>query len=106
MVLGDLKAFSVALNNYKINSKKGYPTTQQGLDALVRQPTAQPLPKRWKRAFPTLPTDPWGQEYRYKRGQGTKNKDYDLWSIGPDGINHACEGRDYAREEGADDSYQ
>ncbi len=30
-------------------------------------------------------TDPWGAEYRYRRGNGAMNPDYDLWSIGPDG---------------------
>ena len=87
VVLGDLKTFAVALTNYKSKSRTGYPTNEQGLEALVNKPTSAPVPKRWIQAFPRLPLDPWGQAYKYKRGpQGTRNKDYDLWSIGPDGV--------------------
>ncbi|HUF62805.1 MAG TPA: type II secretion system major pseudopilin GspG [Verrucomicrobiales bacterium] len=81
----DLGAVESALRMYQIDS--GFlPTTEQGLGALVNQPSTQPIPKRWKQQVKEIPIDPWGNPYQYRR-PGLKNSDgFDLWSWGKDGI--------------------
>ncbi len=63
-----------------------YPTTQEGLEALIKPPAASA--QRWKGPYlkdSTIPLDPWGTPYQY-RYPGTKKSDsYDLYSFGPDG---------------------
>jgi general secretion pathway protein G len=60
-----------------------YPTTQQGLQALVARPTAEPVPRRWQQLLREVPLDPWGRPYQY-RYPGTKNPtSFDLYSQGP-----------------------
>ncbi len=62
-----------------------YPTTAEGLQALVNPP--QVHPERWRGPYVVdgkIPLDPWGEPYQY-RYPGTHNKyGYDLWSKGPD----------------------
>ena len=63
-----------------------YPTTQQGLKALVTRPSDGPQPRSWKQYTkePAL-YDPFGNPYQYQL-PGTRNPDtYDIWSIGKDG---------------------
>lgn len=43
-----------------------FPTTEQGLHALVEQPESGPLPKRWTQYLDKTPVDPWGQPYMYE----------------------------------------
>ena len=63
-----------------------YPTTEQGLQALVTQPQNDPKPTRWYPFFKQVPKDPWGNDYIY-RSPGLKNPGgYDLYSAGPDRI--------------------
>ncbi len=64
-----------------------YPTTEQGLSALVEKPTTEPLPPLWRGPFlKTVPKDPWGNPYIYIN-PGVHNKErFDLSSYGPDGI--------------------
>jgi general secretion pathway protein G len=61
-----------------------YPTTEQGLQALVVQPQSDPRPTRWFEYFKQVPKDPWGSDYIY-RCPGQKGR-YDLFSAGPDRI--------------------
>jgi general secretion pathway protein G len=84
-VRSDIQTISTQLKLYE--SMNGfYPTTDQGLQALVSQPDSDPRPTRWYQLFKQLPKDPWGQPYVY-RCPGTKNPDsYDLFSAGPDRI--------------------
>ncbi len=73
---------SLPLTNYRIDNGS-YPTTAQGLDALVSQPQGA---QRWKGPYleGSVPLDPWQQPYEY-RYPGTQNKSsYDLFSKGPD----------------------
>lgn len=80
----DIKAIASALNLYKLDSG-AYPTTDQGLDALVRKPESPPLPRKWKDGgyLGKVPADPWGRPYQYlSPGQ---HGDFDLYSLGPDG---------------------
>jgi len=78
-----LVEFTTALSTYEIKSG-GYPTTQQGLDALVNQPAGvEDWPGRLLNKG--VPKDQWGNDWQY-RSPGTHNTDgYDLFSYGPDG---------------------
>ena len=78
---GDIKAIGAALDMYKLDNY-AYPSTQQGLDALVEKPGGNPQPKNWNRDgyLKRVPKDPWGNEYQYlSPGQ------FDLYSYGADG---------------------
>src|SRR5207248_8588388 len=56
-----------------------FPTTEQGLQALVTQPQNDPKPMRWYQLFREMPKDPWGSDYIY-RNPGLKNPGgYDLY---------------------------
>jgi general secretion pathway protein G len=76
-----------ALKLYKLDNGT-YPTTQQGLDALVKLPTVGTIPKSWREGGylekPQIPLDPWGRPYVYL-SPGMKNKDFDLKALGADG---------------------
>jgi general secretion pathway protein G len=78
----DLLMISTQLNLYESLSGK-YPTTEQGLRALVERPTTGPVPDRWYQLFRELPKDPWGHTYFYRCPAGIT---YDLFSAGPDGV--------------------
>jgi len=66
-----------------------YPSSDQGLRALIEMPDTGDVPENWKAggylAKSKLPTDPWGNEYMYM-SPGVHNEDYDLYSLGKDGI--------------------
>ena len=81
---GDIKAIGAALDMYKLDNYS-YPSTQQGLDALVEKPGGNPQPKNWNRDgyLKRVPKDPWGNEYHYL-SPGTQAQ-YDLYSYGADG---------------------
>ncbi|MCP9340260.1 type II secretion system major pseudopilin GspG [Stutzerimonas xanthomarina] len=81
---GDIKAVSAALDMYKLDNY-AYPSTQQGLDALVEKPGGNPQPKNWNRDgyLKRVPKDPWGNEYQYL-SPGTQGQ-FDLYSYGADG---------------------
>ena len=81
----DIKNIQQALDLYKLDNSR-YPTTEQGLKALIKKPTASPVPKNWKKGgyVQELPEDPWGNKYQYAN-PGVHNPDsYDLYSFGPD----------------------
>ncbi len=82
-VRADVQAIGTQLQLYE--SMNGfYPTTEQGLQALVTQASTDPQPTRWYQLFKQVPKDPWGSEYVY-RCPGQKHPDsYDLYSAGPD----------------------
>jgi general secretion pathway protein G len=62
----DIRALEAALNLYRLDNMT-YPTTDQGLEALVTKPTDSPEPRNWKEGgyLDRLPTDPWGNTYMY-----------------------------------------
>lgn len=75
---------SIALESYR-NAAGRFPTTEQGLEALVDKPTKDPIPDRWYAYLKEVPKDPWKQPYKY-RYPATKSKDgYDVYSVGKDG---------------------
>ncbi|MCW8845234.1 MAG: type II secretion system major pseudopilin GspG [Gammaproteobacteria bacterium] len=79
----DLKAIESALDMYRLDNYT-YPTSQQGLDALVTQP-ADPSIRNWRQGgyLKKLPKDPWGNPYQYLY-PGTQGE-MDIWSMGADG---------------------
>ncbi len=62
----DILAIQSALDLYKLDNGY-YPSTDQGLQALVSKPTSEPIPRNWKSDgyLQQLPQDPWGQAYQY-----------------------------------------
>ena len=84
VVRGDINAISAALDMYKLDNSF-YPSTQQGLEALVQKPTGNPQPRTWNKDgyLKRLPVDPWGNNYQYL-APGTKGA-FDLYSLGADG---------------------
>jgi len=84
-VSADVQALGTQLKLYE--SMNGFfPTTEQGLQALVTQPDTDPKPARWYQLFKEVPKDPWHNNYIY-RCPGVKNPGgYDLFSAGPDRI--------------------
>lgn len=83
-VNSDIEAISMQLRTYEMLNYR-MPTTEQGLKALVTQPSTEPRPRRWKQLMKSVPIDPWGAEYFY-RNPGKKNPSgFDVYSLGPDG---------------------
>ncbi len=81
-----IAAFKTALDEYALDNHSEYPTTEQGLKALAEKPSSPPVPKKWKHYLDEIPKDPWGNPYKYERpGKHYKHK-YDVWSMGPDGL--------------------
>lgn len=80
----DIQSLATALNMYRLDNF-AYPSTNQGLEALVTKPGGLPEARNWKAGgyVDRLPTDPWGRAYVYlcpgQRG------DFDLYSLGADG---------------------
>jgi general secretion pathway protein G len=77
-----IDAFEKALEHYRIDTGK-FPSTEQGLAALVRQPAGE---ARWAGPYlkKDVPLDPWGRAYEY-RAPGGSGKDFELLSRGRDG---------------------
>ncbi|WP_314915364.1 type II secretion system major pseudopilin GspG [Pseudomonas helleri] len=82
----DIQAISTALEMYRLDTFN-YPSTQQGLEALVTRPTGTPLARNWNPQgyLKSLPVDPWGTPYQYLN-PGTHSAGYDLFSFGADGV--------------------
>lgn len=82
----DIRALGTALDLYRMDNFR-YPTTDQGLEALVRKPD-DPSLRNWKAEgylkSRTVPKDPWGNDYLYLQ-PGTRGGAYDLYSLGADG---------------------
>lgn len=80
----DIATITQALQLYKLDNHR-YPTTEQGLQALVKKPTLPPVPENWKGNgyLERVPNDPWGHPYRYV--QPGLHGDFDVMSLGADG---------------------
>lgn len=81
----DILAIQSALDLYKLDSGF-YPSTDQGLQALVSRPTSEPVPRNWKSDgyVQQLPMDPWGQSYQYIN-DGEKLRIFSYGAKGKDG---------------------
>lgn len=84
-VNADFKSIMNALDSYKLIGGN-YPTTSQGLKALVEKPTSAPKPARWGQIMKTEPLDPWKQPYGYKFPGKKDATEPEIISKGPDGI--------------------
>ena len=82
----DIKGnLSLALRLYEVDNG-AYPTSEQGLAALMAKPTNPPVPENWKGPYiEQEPLDPWKRLYLYKYPGSHPPRDYDLSSLGPDG---------------------
>jgi len=80
----DIQAIMTALNMYRLDNFS-YPTTNQGLRALVERPPGLAEPERWKQGgyIERIPRDPWGREYLYLN-PGVHGQ-IDIWTNGADG---------------------
>ncbi len=80
----DIATVMQALKLYKLDNQR-YPTTEQGLNALVVKPTVGPEARGWKSGgyLDKLPKDPWGNPYQYL-SPGIKGE-VDVFSFGADG---------------------
>jgi general secretion pathway protein G len=80
----DIRAIESALKLYRLDNFR-YPTTDQGLEALITKPTTAPEPKNWKKEgyLDRMPLDPWGTPYQYL-SPGEKGE-FDLYTLGADG---------------------
>jgi general secretion pathway protein G len=81
-----IETFGLALDTYYLHNDH-YPSTVQGLDALVRAPSGEPAARNWRGPYLKrgVPLDPWGNPYHYD-SPGTHNPaSYDLVSFGRDG---------------------
>ena len=75
-----------ALFRYRIDNGR-YPTTEEGLDALMNRPGEV---ANWNGPYVSdLPADPWGQDYRYLFPGKHNTESYDLYSLGGDGVESA-----------------
>lgn len=83
----DFKNIETALKLYRLDNF-GYPTTEQGLAALVTPPTLPPLPRYYKAGgyVDQLPHDPWGRPYLYLAPAESGQGDYDIYTLGADGV--------------------
>ena len=79
----DIGTINQALKLYRLDIGR-YPTTEQGLNALVIRPNIEPIPQNWKTGgyLDALPNDPWGNPYQYA-SPGTK-AEIDVYSYGAD----------------------
>jgi general secretion pathway protein G len=80
----DIASVMQALKLYKLDNQR-YPTTEQGLQALVSKPSSPPVPPNWKSSgyLDKLPLDPWGNPYQYLF-PGVHGE-LDVFSFGVDG---------------------
>lgn len=83
-VRNDIRALESALNLYRLDNFR-YPTTDQGLRALVERPTGQPEARNWRTGgyIDRLPNDPWGNPYQYVHPG--RHGEIDIYSYGADG---------------------
>ncbi|MGB8546475.1 MAG: type II secretion system major pseudopilin GspG [Azonexus sp.] len=80
----DIFTIMQSLKLYKLDNRR-YPTTEQGLVALVQKPSQAPLPQNWSAGgyLERLPNDPWGQPYQYLNPG--LHGEIDVMSFGADG---------------------
>lgn len=86
--LADISQMDSALEIYHADNGI-YPTTQQGLAALIAQPSTPPAPRNWQGPYlknrSSVPKDPWGNEYFYQSPGQKNTNSFDILSYGADG---------------------
>ena len=78
----DINNLMQALKLYKLDNQR-FPSAEQGLEALVKKPSAGAVPPNWRSYLSKLPADPWGRPYQYIF-PGVKGE-IDVFSLGADG---------------------
>jgi general secretion pathway protein G len=80
----DIRAIQSAINLYRLDSGV-YPSTDQGLMALVQRPESGNIPRNWKQGgyLDRMPKDPWGNDYQYL--YPGVHSEVDIFSFGSDG---------------------
>jgi len=78
----DVNNLMQALKLYKLDNRR-YPSSAQGLQALVVKPTIEPLPPNWRPYLDKVPSDPWKDSYQY--ANPGKKGEIDVYSFGADG---------------------
>lgn len=76
-------AISAPLATYRLNAGH-FPTTAQGLQALLERPTKEPVPRNWVKIMAKHPVDPWGNPYGYLVREKDGKEQHVLISKGPD----------------------
>ena len=88
----DIAGVMQALRLYRLDNGR-YPTSTQGLSALIERPAGNPPPANWRQSLERLPKDPWGAPYQYLN-PGVHG-DIDVFSFGaagqPGGENHEAD---------------
>ncbi|MDO4232088.1 MAG: type II secretion system major pseudopilin GspG [Lautropia sp.] len=79
----DIAQIMQQLKLYRLDNGR-YPTTEQGLEALVSRPTSGPAASNWKSYLDKAPVDPWGKPYQYLN-PGVRSE-IDVFSLGADGV--------------------
>lgn len=77
-----------ALDLYEIDNGF-YPSTDQGLKALIVKSSSSPVPQNWNGPYlkkKSIPSDPWGQNYVYVSPGANNTEEFDLYSLGADGV--------------------
>ncbi len=78
----DILSIQNALDLYKLDNSD-YPSTDQGLRALIEKPSSEPAPRSWQPYLKSLPMDPWGREYLYLNPG--EHGEIDIFTYGPTG---------------------
>lgn len=80
----EIRIIETALNLYRLDNFK-YPTTEEGIEALVRNPGENSAPN-WKPGgyLASVPVDPWNNPYQYAY-PGQRGREFDVYSLGADG---------------------
>lgn len=78
----DIRSIENQMAMYRLDNFD-YPTTSQGVQALVTDPGTRGA---WRGYLDKLPKDPWGNEYQYLNPGQKNTKGFDLWSFGADGV--------------------
>ncbi len=85
-VQADFSSIKTALANYRLDNFV-YPTSEQGLEALVTKPQIAPEPRGWRSEgyLDKIPMDPWQREYLYL-SPGENGKPFEIYTLGADGV--------------------
>lgn len=81
-IVQDFSTIKTALTTYKVENFI-FPTTEQGLEALVSEPESDPRPKNWSGYLDKLPRDPWQNPYQYL--SPADGRPFDVYTLGADG---------------------
>jgi general secretion pathway protein G len=78
---------ALALDAYRLDTGH-YPETEQGLAALRTLPTSGTVPLNWRGPYlrRVVPLDPWGRQYLYRMPAPGKQEEFELYSLGRDGV--------------------